>query len=69
MIHGVDTASQRVFLQQPSKASDEQKSASAKESAVVDRSSSLAEVVKNGDYKLDTEATARSLALYLLNKE
>lgn len=69
MIQGVDTATQRVFLQQPSKTSDDQKSASAKESGVVDGSSSVAEVVKNGDYKLDTEATAKSLALYLLNKE
>jgi hypothetical protein len=69
MVHGVDTAAQRVFLQQPAKTSDEGKGTAIKDTNAVDKNSSLAEIVKNGSYKLDTEATAKSLALYLLNKE
>lgn len=69
MLNGIEGFNASGLMQQLQKNENTKKDASVQTSETVDKKTKIDEQIKNGDYKINTEATSKKMALYLLGKE
>lgn len=69
MLKGVDGFSTSGLMQQLQKSENSKKDSAIQDKNAIDKKTEISEQVNNGEYKVNTEATSKKMALYLLYKE